>query len=219
MNIYCDLDGPILDVSERYYQVYLALMRALGHEPLRKDVYWNLKRRKADLQEILSCSADEIQTYETRRLQMIELVEYLRYDFVISGVFDVLLDLKEKHRLVLVTLRHDFVSLKAELSWLKLDILFDKILAQDNNEGNWKAKFELIRCDERFCQANSIIIGDTEADILAGKKLGIPTFAVLSGIRTRELLKNLGPDYILNDITELPAYLSNEVLNVKHSVS
>ncbi|MCH8276159.1 MAG: hypothetical protein IIA50_01265 [Bacteroidetes bacterium] len=43
MKIYFDLDGPILDVSERYYEVYKNSLPK-GSKVLNKKTYWNLKR-------------------------------------------------------------------------------------------------------------------------------------------------------------------------------
>jgi phosphoglycolate phosphatase len=44
------------------------------------------------------------------------------------------------------------------------------------------------------------MIGDTEADILAGQALGIPTIAVTCGIRSRHQLQKHQPNFILSDL-------------------
>jgi len=61
--------------------------------------------------------------------------------------------------------------------------------------------------DEAFEKENSWIVGDTEADIMAGEILDIKTIGVLSGERNRMKIKQLGPDHIIEDITELPELL------------
>jgi hypothetical protein len=48
------------------------------------------------------------------------------------------------------------------------------------------------------------MVGDTEADVGAGRLTGVRTVAVLSGIRNRDLLLRAGPDFLLEDIRELP---------------
>jgi phosphoglycolate phosphatase-like HAD superfamily hydrolase len=45
-----------------------------------------------------------------------------------------------------------------------------------------------------------LIIGDTEADIIAGKQLGLRTFAVTSGIRNAAFLKAIEPDYVIDRV-------------------
>lgn len=57
-------------------------------------------------------------------------------------------------------------------------------------------------------QNETIVIGDRiETDILFGKNAGTKTALVLTGITTREMLKNLNknhmPDYILNSINDI----------------
>jgi phosphoglycolate phosphatase len=44
------------------------------------------------------------------------------------------------------------------------------------------------------------MIGDTEADILAGQALAIPTIAVTCGIRSRRYVERLQPTCILSDL-------------------
>ena len=49
----------------------------------------------------------------------------------------------------------------------------------------------------------SWMIGDTEADVGAGKIVGLQTVAVLTGIRDAEHLRRAKPDYLLDDIRGL----------------
>ena len=49
-----------------------------------------------------------------------------------------------------------------------------------------------------------MIVGDTEHDINAGKCAGLLTAAVLSGYRSRKHLEESKPDFIINDVRELP---------------
>jgi len=46
----------------------------------------------------------------------------------------------------------------------------------------------------------SIIIGDSETDILTGKNAGIKTALVLQGYGNKELALSLNPDYVLNSL-------------------
>jgi phosphoglycolate phosphatase-like HAD superfamily hydrolase len=55
-----------------------------------------------------------------------------------------------------------------------------------------------------------LAVGDSPSDILAGKAAGALTVAVLTGARTaeaRQFLEQSRPDFILNDMTELPPLL------------
>ncbi len=164
MNIYIDLDGTIIDISDRYKH-----LKTLDYQ---------------------------------KRLNNIESLEYLRYDKLFDGVLDTMLYLKrKKHRLILTTLRKLKEELYIELDALKILEIFDEILVPDDNVCT---KEDMIIEDKFFTVNNSIIVGDTEVDIKTGKRLGIKTVAVLSGLRTKELLLEENPDYIVDDINDLP---------------
>ena len=55
--------------------------------------------------------------------------------------------------------------------------------------------------------ANTFIIGDAPADIKAGQEAGIVTIAVGTGLLPREEVLAAGPDYFLEDLSDIPAFL------------
>jgi phosphoglycolate phosphatase-like HAD superfamily hydrolase len=77
----------------------------------------------------------------------------------------------------------------------------DKILltAVDYSEELAKKRFEKNRI---------FVIGDTEHDIAAAKKAGLRSIAVLTNNRTRKNFEQDPPDHILNDLTDIPAFLA-----------
>ena len=44
------------------------------------------------------------------------------------------------------------------------------------------------------------MVGDTEADLIAAKKVGVGAIALTCGIRSVNYLKQYNPDYICNDL-------------------
>ena len=60
--------------------------------------------------------------------------------------------------------------------------------------------------------ADTFFIGDTCADIIEGKEVGVKTVAVLWGYHNREKLMTANPDYIVDSSEELAA-----ILGVTHS--
>lgn len=54
-----------------------------------------------------------------------------------------------------------------------------------------------------------VFVGDSRLDIMAGKKAGVWTIAVHTGVASRELLAEQGPDFILDDLNSLLTYLDN----------
>jgi phosphoglycolate phosphatase len=49
-----------------------------------------------------------------------------------------------------------------------------------------------------------VIVGDSVIDVKAGKAAGAKTVAVLSGLYSRAELSEAEPNFILNDVSELP---------------
>ncbi len=54
---------------------------------------------------------------------------------------------------------------------------------------------------------DSIMVGDSDLDISAGKSAGIKTVGVTYGYRKREFLKDA--DYVIDDIKEIPGLIKN----------
>ncbi|MFH0935743.1 MAG: HAD hydrolase-like protein [Candidatus Omnitrophota bacterium] len=203
-NLLLDLDGPILDVSERYYRVYKKIIEEIGGRPLDKKTYWRCKRKKIDLSKMLCLSAikkDKALLFRREWLNRIERKSFLTYDRIWPYTRDTLKKLSIKHKLILITLRRSPANLNWQLRRLKLKGYFDSILCQGNNKGDWRVKYDLARRAGLHC-ACSFLIGDTEIDILSGKKSGAKTIALLSGVRCRDILRRYKPDYILNSLRE-----------------
>lgn len=205
LNIFFDLDGPILDVSERYFRVHQDIIERHGGKSMDKATYWQLKRDRQPLSALLTmagCSNIE-EAYHAEWFRNIESLEYLRYDIVIPGAREQLDSLRQHHFLVLVTLRQRRDYLDIQLGQLDLGRFFSAVFSTDPTavEG-WKAKRNLIS-ESGFFSRDALIVGDTEIDVRAAKSLGLTTVAVLSGIRNRKRLAEEGADHIVRDINAL----------------
>jgi phosphoglycolate phosphatase-like HAD superfamily hydrolase len=55
---------------------------------------------------------------------------------------------------------------------------------------------------------DTMIVGDTELDVLCGKNAGAITCGVTYGYRTRESLKENSPDYLVNNFSEIKSLMS-----------
>ncbi len=206
MTVFFDLDGPILDVSRKYWKVHKDVLVELGKSYLAKDEYWHLKRTRTPVPDILSGlgAQDIADEYMRMRIARIETRQYVKYDRVWAGVREALVALGRDHRLVLVTLRRSAEALNGQLEHLNLTPLFDRVLSSgEQRTPRWGIKVDLIRSEGYQAGMPGIIVGDTETDILAGKQLGLRTVGVLCGIRTREHLEAAGADIVLSSLVEV----------------
>ena len=205
--IFLDLDGPILDVSAKYYRVYSDILINAGYETLKKGEYWYNKRWKIPEIEILrKTGADTFfKEYQEKRLSLIESDFYLSFDRLQEAAFQVLEKLSKKHKLILVTLRKSAAQLNRQLADLGLNKFLSHVLTSGEcSAPRWRIKYNLISdylADVSFNR--HVFIGDTETDIEAGKRLGFTTIAVSNGIRSEELLKKSQPDYIFSSIEDV----------------
>jgi len=211
MTFYLDLDGTLIDVSERYYRIYREMVLAGGGNPLKKSEYWRLRRQGISESELLSQLVPSKVYSEllASRAKKLETLEYLKYDQLVPGALETIEFLKARARLILVTLRNAAMELMHQLQTLGLGSLFELVLFPTQHiDDHAKSKATLISGNPWFKAENSMIIGDSEADILAGKMLNIKSIAVLSGIREREILVRYKPDYIIDSLAALPTLLS-----------
>ena len=213
-SLFLDLDGPILDVSERYFRVHQYILKELGSRCLApsKSSYWNMKRDRQPLSAILEKLSQPLvdqEAFSRLWLAKIEAPEYLILDQVIPGAKEQLLELEHLFTLVLVTLRQNRNAVHKQLRNLGLQALLTKVLCQaPAQDRSWEVKRDLI-AESGLISNAAWIVGDTEVDIRAGKALGMGTVAVLSGIRNLKNVKAMSPDLIVKDIRHLGMRLSN----------
>jgi phosphoglycolate phosphatase-like HAD superfamily hydrolase len=217
LRIITDFDGPIVDVSERYYQVYLFCLREVQYlnqpiNPLSKQAFWNLKRSQTPERQIGQLSGlDEAQAekFSQLRKHTVHTLPYLVYDTPMPGAIDTLKRIQQaKVDLAVMTMRRvrelDNAFRRYELgSFFPLNRRFclsnDYVKTADVKDKPLlmqRALTQLPRAEETW------MVGDTEADLVAAKPHGIKAIAVLCGIRDRAQLMQHQPDHIVSNFSE-----------------
>jgi phosphoglycolate phosphatase len=213
MILFFDLDGPLLDVSHRYVALHHELLGEHGRAGMEAVRYWAYKRATRPEEEILAeLGAEDIAAvYMPRRFALIESPAFLRYDRCWPWTSSCLAHLARHARLVMVTARSDRAALLHQLEEFDLYRHFHEILSQG---GGIRVDLRKAMLIDEYLQRHQVLrqghwmIGDTEADVLAGKLVGLQTAAVLSGIRDEAHLTKARPDFLLPDIRDLPPVLN-----------
>jgi phosphoglycolate phosphatase len=205
MHFFFDLDGPILDVSDKFYQTYFDILSAHGFNTLDKFHYWELKRNRTPENEIQGLTDAIVNNFGEIRKSIIETDQYQQLDKLQSSAKEVLQVAKSTGYVYLVTLRHSHEQVLKQLDRLGVASLFDAVLSSGEEvTPKWQIKHQLLL---KHFNGNipkpSVFIGDTEADILTGKEINSQTIAVLNGMRNYEKLKQLAPDLIVPSINKL----------------
>lgn len=229
--MFCDFDGPIVDVSNRYYSTYQlglaetqAVYQAQGITlPIRvlsKEQFWQMKQNRVPDVEIARNSGlqgEQIDWFLQRVVSIVNQPSLLQKDKMQPGVNWALALLHSRGvQLVLVTLRCQSQALQI-LQNHGLARLFSGIYGTTDIQAAYqnyaelktellaKALAEQSQLTEQRCSA--WMVGDTEADILAGQALSIPTIALTCGIRSPSMLKKFQPTYIQSDLLSAAHYL------------
>lgn len=217
LRLITDFDGPIMDVSDRYYHVY-TLCLATYQRPdqfikkLPKAEFWRLKRAQVPEWQIGRLSGldpEQARAFAAMRARIVHDVAYLAYDRLIPGAVATLEACQRAgFDLVVMTMRRDR-ELAAPLKRHRLDRFFapthrycidDHYLKTDDVHD--KPLLMARALAELPPATDTWMVGDTEADIAAAQAHGVKIIAVLSGIRDRPHLAQHQPDYIVNNLQE-----------------
>jgi phosphoglycolate phosphatase-like HAD superfamily hydrolase len=232
MPLFCDFDGPIINVSDRYYSTYrLGLARTRQHysqmqgqplllRPMTKAQFWCMKQERVPDEEIAFRSGlqeDQVTHFLQEVRQQVNHPSLLLQDQLQPGVpWALSLLQQEGFRLILVTLRcqHQVVEI---LERYQLSHYFEGIYGVNDagiaydNQVNLKTRL-LRQALAHHCSTKTNMagwmIGDTEADVLAAQTLGIPSVALTCGIRSLAYLNKLEPDCIHSSLLMLAHHLS-----------
>lgn len=205
MHFFFDFDGPILDVSDKFYQTYYDILTTNGFSTLDKFHYWELKRNRTPEKDIQLLTGAAIQNFGELRRSVIETDRYQQLDKLQPAVREVLDAAKSRGKIYLVTLRHSHENVLKQLNRFGILSFFDEVLSSGEDiTPKWLIKHQLLmNYFKGEIPEKSIFVGDTETDILAGKEIKSKTIAVLNGMRNLEKLKQLEPDFIVPGINEL----------------
>ena len=216
LRLITDFDGPIIDVSERYYHVYQFCLEKTRRpdqvvQELPKVEFWQLKRSRVPEKQIaLNSGLDEAQAQEFAQLrrQTVHTEPYFHYDSLAPGAVDALLKIQQAGiDLAVMTMRRfrelDYAFQKHDLGRFFPEnrcycLSNDYVKTRDIED---KPLLMARALKELPPAADIWMVGDTEADITAAKNYGIKVMAVECGIRDRTQLELYHPDLIVKDFS------------------
>jgi phosphoglycolate phosphatase-like HAD superfamily hydrolase len=215
IRVITDFDGLIVDLSDRYYEVYKVCLAKLRQpnqsvKQLTKREFWDLKRSRVPETQVAQLSGldhDQASKFAQLRDVTAHTHPYFSLDTPIPGSIAALEKLQQAGvELAVMTLRRthelNFAFQHYDLGkFFPLDRRYclsdDHPKIADTLDKTWLMAQAL---QELPPIANTWMVGDTEADILAAQSQGLKVIATLSGIRDRTQLEHYQPDYILADL-------------------
>lgn len=212
-----DFDGPIVDVSERYYRVYQICLENSRHpdrpvKQLDKAEFWHLKRARVPEKQIGMISGlEEVQAkkFAQLRRQTVHTRPYFKYDSLAPGAVAALEKVQQAGVDLSVMTMRRVQQLEYAFERFNLGKFFPKnrcyCLSNDyvkNRDIDDKPLLMARALAELPPAEDTWMVGDTEADIITAKNHGVKVMAVLCGIRDRQQLELYQPDLIVADLSE-----------------
>lgn len=205
-----DVDGTLLDTREYIQQAYEHALHSNVHAVPSREVLQGAIRTGASLEgcyEIFAPTGDIVALRDTHRgFQNTHFELIVAYE----GLIDLLSQLKDSG-IKLGACSSRGPSVRPSLDHMQALSFFDAVVdATDvkyhkpHPEGVQKILSHL-----EVLPQNAVMIGDTRADIEAGLNAGVGLkIGVTHGFGTRDVLEEVGADYIVDSLGDIPPILA-----------
>lgn len=200
-----DLDGTLVKSHETIYKTTVKTLEKLGLQTdVDYDKFYNLLGHHfADIFRECNIEVPDVEYF-------IQVYKDMYFDFMedsnlYPNVEYVLKELQNKKvKTGLLTTKGHDQAIKISKHF-NIDTYLDKIEGRKSGIAIKPAPDQFLTiCEELGANPqNSIMVGDTELDILCGKNASAKSCAVSYGYREVEELKKLNPDYLIDDLKEL----------------
>jgi HAD superfamily hydrolase (TIGR01509 family) len=212
-----DLDQTLIDSLQAFTAAFNRGIKRLGLDPVTEEMVASFLDNGWRMEKMLSEAFPSVFFEEEIRKQCQDEIRqaYLELEpekvVLKSGVERTLRLLREKGvKIGIVTGRMS----KGDGKWLELRRLkiaqYIDAMVTAAEAPSKPAPDGLISCAKALGLSTEecVYVGDSRLDIRAGKKAGLLTVGIQTGVAGKELLVKEGPDYILGEVPELLNYLS-----------
>ncbi|NPA51715.1 MAG: HAD-IA family hydrolase [Aquificae bacterium] len=202
-----DLDGTLIDSSKDIAQATNYTLQALGYSPMPEEEimkHVGYGGRKL-LEGVLGKSDQEL----IDRAVSIFREYYFENPVVYTQPYPNAVELLEKlkkegKKLAVITNKYENVS-KEILKKLGLNDYIDMVIGGDSLEEKKPSPKPVLFAIESFGDKpkDTLMIGDSETDIISGKKANTKTCLVTFGYGKKDLAVSYKPDYIISSLKEV----------------
>jgi len=211
-----DLDGTLIDSLEAYRMAFNTTVARYNLKPI------DIRELSDFLNQFLSLEQVLKKLYPSLKPETIqEFMMEMRNEFIALSKHHI--TLKPHTREVLLSLKGKGMKIGVatgrmstgdgkwrELKNLRIDSLIDAVVTA----GETKPKPDpssLIRCAEQLglSPKECVFVGDSRADVIAGRSARVKVIAIPSGVASREQLAKEVPDFMLDCLSTLPTQIEN----------
>ncbi|GAA0589612.1 pyrophosphatase PpaX [Virgibacillus siamensis] len=205
MNIHTilfDLDGTLIDTNELIIESFMYTFKQYGKELSRSDAaeFIGPPLRDSFLQVDANRADEMIATYRQHNLH--------HHDHFVTAFPNVAATLEALHRhniktgIVTTKMRH---TVNMGLKVTGLDHYFETIITLDDvtHAKPHPEPIEMAMQDMNAMADSTLMVGDNQHDIDAGKNAGVQTAGVAWSLKGKEKLLTYKPTYMLDDMMDL----------------
>lgn len=206
-----DLDGTLVKSAKTIYNTTIKTLDEVGitHKIPEEDFHKMIGQHFNDIFNHFGINVSDFE-------QFIKVYKKNYFDFIndselYEGVTEVLSQLKKNdYKISLLTTKAQDQAEKI-ITHFNLDKYFDLIMGRRDGIPHKPSPEPLLMiCRELNIEPpETIMIGDTELDILCGKNAGAKTCATTFGYRESVLLMNYNPDFLINSFNEILNIINN----------
>lgn len=211
-----DLDGTLIDSLETYSMAFNRIVKRYKLKSIDIREMADFLNQFLSLEQLLkklypSLTSEEIQGFMTQMRK--EFITLSKHHITLKPhVKEVLFSLKDQGmKIGVATGRMSRGDGKwRELKHLGIDSFVDIIVTA----GETKPKPDpasLIKCAEQLGVSlkECVFVGDSRADVIAGRSARVKVIAIPSGVASRDELVEEMPDFLIDCLSKLPAQIGN----------
>jgi len=204
--IFFDVDGTLVDSKKDIANAMNHALSFLGFKNLtQNEIILHVGNGVKDLvRNCMGSCRDEAVIQKAADLYWEHFMAHAVDETVLyPHAKDILDHLKDKRKFILTNRYKDFAE--ATLKGLGIIHYFEEVIGGDDEAciKPCAGILDKIASEERVDKAKALIVGDMDVDILTGKNAGVKTCWVTYGLGRIEQVKDLKPDYIIEDLIEL----------------
>lgn len=199
-----DLDGTLLDSGKDIalaanYAFEKLNLKTFSEEEIISKVGYGAKKL---IEDLIQEYPQEIKDKALEYFKEFYYSNPVIYSRLYEGAEETLKKLKElSKKVAVVTNKYEALSVEI-LKKLNVIDYIDLVVGADTTSEKKPHPLPVFYTLEKLKsdKDKSIIIGDSETDVLTGKNAGIKTALVLQGYGNKELALSLNPDYVLDGL-------------------
>jgi len=204
--VFFDVDGTLVDSRKDIANAMNHALSTLGFAKLsQEDVIAHVGNGVKDLvRNCMGPGMDEATIEKGAELYWKHFMAHAVDETVLyPHAKDILEYLKGKKKFILTNRYKNFAE--ATLKGLGVIGYFEEIIGGDDETclKPCAGVLDRMASEGRIDKAKALIVGDMDVDILTGKNAGIKTCWVTYGLGKPEDIRDLKPDYIIEDLIEL----------------